>query len=46
MNPIKTGEVLDRDENGQLWLCESWLDEATGVVHSTRTELTESAEDA
>ena len=31
---MKTGEVLDRDEEG-LWLCESW--EEDGVVHTTRT---------
>jgi hypothetical protein len=37
IDPIKTGEVFDRDEDGQLWLCESWLDEETGVTHTTRT---------
>jgi hypothetical protein len=36
-NLTKTGEVLDRDEDGQLWLCESWLNEETGVTHTTRT---------
>jgi len=39
---IKTGEVFDRDENENLWLCESWLDETTGEVHTTRTLVTES----
>lgn len=34
---MKTGEVFDRDEDGQLWLCESWLNEETGVTHTTRT---------
>lgn len=34
---IKTGEVNDRDEDGNLWLCESWLNEETGVTHTTRT---------
>jgi hypothetical protein len=32
---IKTGEVFERDEEG-LWLCESWEDETTGEVHTTR----------
>lgn len=38
---IKTGEVFDRDEEGQLWLCESWLNEETGETHSTRTLVQE-----
>lgn len=33
----KTGEVFDRDEDGSLALCESWVDEETGETHSTRT---------
>lgn len=33
----KTGEVFDRDDDEQIWLCESWLDEKTGVTHTTRT---------
>lgn len=37
---IKTGEVFDRDEDDQLWLCESWLDEKTGKTTSTRTLAT------
>jgi hypothetical protein len=39
---IKTGEVLDRDEEG-LWLCESWQDEA-GEVTTTRTKIDETVE--
>lgn len=38
---MKTGEVYDRDENGQLWLCESFLNEKTGETHSTRTPVVE-----
>lgn len=34
---VKTGEAYDRDESGQLWLCESFLNEKTGETHSTRT---------
>lgn len=37
MSEIKTGEVYDCDEDGQLWLCESFEDTETGEVHSTRT---------
>ena len=33
---VKTGEVVDRDEHGQLWLCESFMNDETGEVHSTR----------
>ena len=36
MKLIKTGEVYDLDEDGCLWLCESWLNEETGEVTSTR----------
>lgn len=35
----KTGEVFERDEDGQLWLCESFLNDETGEVHSTRTPV-------
>ena len=44
---MKTGEVFDRDEDG-LWLCESFEDPETGVVHTTRTIILEfeSATDA
>jgi len=38
---MKTGEVLDRDEDGQLWLCESFINEETGETHSTRTLVEE-----
>jgi hypothetical protein len=34
---IKTGEVLDLDEDGTLWLCESWLNEETQETTTTRT---------
>ena len=34
---IKTGEVFDRDEEEILWLCESWLNEETQEVTTTRT---------
>lgn len=34
---IKTGEVFDRDEEEILWLCESWLNEKTQEVTTTRT---------
>lgn len=34
---MKTGEVYDLDETGQLWLCESFEDTDTGKVYSTRT---------
>lgn len=37
MSEVKTGEVFDRDEDGRLWLCESFQDTETGVVHTTRT---------
>jgi hypothetical protein len=42
---IKTGEVFDRDENDDLWLCESFVNPKTGEVTTTRTKVTES-EDA
>jgi len=38
---MKTGEVFDRDEDGQLWLCESFQDPETGETHSTRTPVEE-----
>jgi hypothetical protein len=45
MTPLtKTGEVLDRDESGQLWLCESWLDEETQETTTTRTEWQDPSE--
>jgi hypothetical protein len=34
---IKTGEVFDLDENDTLVLCESWLNEETQEVTTTRT---------
>lgn len=34
---IKTGEAYDRDEEGQLWLCESWINKKTGESSTTRT---------
>jgi hypothetical protein len=34
---IKTGEVYDLDPDGVLVLCESWQDEETGEVTTTRT---------
>jgi len=34
---IKTGEVFYKDEEGILWLCESWEDTETHVVYSTQT---------
>jgi hypothetical protein len=37
---IKTGEVFDRDDDG-FWLCESWLDEESGEVHTTRKQKPE-----
>jgi hypothetical protein len=40
---MKTGEVFDRDEDNQLWLCESWINKETGEVHTTRTLVTEDA---
>lgn len=40
---MKTGEVFDRDEDGQLWLCESFEDTETGEVHTTRTLVEEDA---
>jgi hypothetical protein len=43
MSTVKTGEVFDRDKDGQLWLCESWLNEDTNEVHTTRTLVTEDA---
>lgn len=42
MSTVKTGEVYDRDEEGQLWLCESFENTETGEVHSTRTPVEES----
>lgn len=36
---IKTGEVFDRDEDGELWLCESWLNEKTNETTTTRTRV-------
>lgn len=44
MSILKTGEVYDRDEDGQLWLCESFEDTETGEVHSTRTEVDQEQE--
>jgi hypothetical protein len=41
MSKIKTGEVFDRDEDGQLWLCESFQNPETGEVHTTRTLVEE-----
>ena len=38
---IKTGEVLMRDENEVLWLCESFEETDTGEVHSTQTLVVE-----
>lgn len=37
---IKTGEVFDCDEDGELWLCESWLNEKTNETTTTRTPAT------
>lgn len=34
---IKTGEVYDRDEDGNLYLCESFEDTETHEVSTTRT---------
>jgi hypothetical protein len=36
---IKTGEVLDRDSDDNLYLCESFEDTETGLVYTTRTLL-------
>lgn len=36
---IKTGEAFDRDENGDLWLCESWINKKTGETNTTRTRV-------
>jgi hypothetical protein len=37
---MKTGEVYFRDEDGTLWLCESFVDEA-GVVTTKQTRIDE-----
>ena len=37
VNLTKTGEVLDLDEDDILWLCESWLNEETQEITTTRT---------
>ena len=37
---IKTGEVFDKDEEGQLWLCESWYNQKTKETTTTRTKVT------
>lgn len=37
---MKTGEVFWRDEEGQLWLCESFQDEA-GVATTKATRVVE-----
>jgi hypothetical protein len=41
---IKTGEVYDRDEEGNLWLCESFQNPETGEVRSTRTPVDDQLE--
>lgn len=33
---IKTGEVFDQDEDGTLFICESWLNEETKETTTTR----------
>ncbi|CAB4134037.1 hypothetical protein UFOVP273_6 [uncultured Caudovirales phage] len=38
--PIKTGEVYYRDENGALYLAESWITEL-GEVYTTDTLVQE-----
>jgi hypothetical protein len=37
MNAVKTGEVFDVDEEGNLYLCESFEYPDTKEVFSTRT---------
>jgi len=37
MNEVKTGEVFDVDENGHLYLCESFEYPDTKEVFTTRT---------
>lgn len=37
MSTIKTGSVIDRDDDDNLWLCESFQDSDTGEVWTTRT---------
>jgi hypothetical protein len=34
---VKTGETYWRDEEGLLWLAESWQDMETGEVWTTQT---------
>lgn len=36
----KTGECYFRDDEGVLWLCESWVD-VVGVVSTTQTKVEE-----
>jgi hypothetical protein len=36
---VKTGEVFDLDEDGALFLCESWLNEETQETTTTRTAV-------
>lgn len=38
---VKTGESYDRDEQGNLYLCESFENPETHVVHTTRTLVIE-----
>jgi hypothetical protein len=38
---MKTGEVYHRDEDGTLWLCESFVDEH-GVVTTVITQVEDS----
>lgn len=38
---IKTGEVFERDEEGQLWLWESFENEKTHEVTSKKSKVEE-----
>ena len=38
---VKTGECYWRDEFDQLWLAESFLNDATGEVTTTQTMVVE-----
>jgi hypothetical protein len=37
---MKTGECYERDEEGKLWLCESFIDE-NNYTYSTKTLIEE-----
>lgn len=39
---VKTGEALDKDDEGNTFLCESFENPETHVVYTTRTLIVES----